>query len=422
MRTTLLCCIAVIAATPAGAVNWPQPGLTAGHIGLNKAETVLGAGNVGSLKQRWSLPIASGIQGAPPLELNGIVYVQGGDGTDYAVGSRSGKVLWSFAGGFSLGLTLGDNRVFTSCNLDANRHAGICALDAATGAVVWKTAVPDCGGGVAPFSSAPNNVPVYDRGMVFFAAGFGGFNSACSGDTVFGVNAATGATVWAVAENLVDKSDGLPFAIDKDRVFYTTGGATAYICSVAEASGSGNVCSAPLSGSFADSATLSVSGGKVFSVYQDNSGNTIFTAFSEATLAVAWSHFATGGTSNYSRFAPTIANGLAYFFAGSNGLGSLYAFSAKTGAAVWTYACDSSTTGCVSSGVSAANGVLYAACGRQTTAQGDLCAFDAKTGAVLRVYGPLHGNSGSTSTPLVANGAEIAACGDSSGDLCKFAP
>ena len=32
------------------------------------------------------------------------------------------------------------------------------------------------------------------------------------------------------------------------------------------------------------------------------------------------------------------------------------------------------------------------------------------------------GNAGTYSTPFVANGAEIGACGQSGGNLCKFVP
>ena len=377
--------------------------------------------NVGSLKRKWAVGIPNGIQGAAPLEVRGMTYAQSTDGTVYAVHSRTGTIAWTYASGYRLGITAGDKAIYTGCQLDSsNRQFGICALDAATGAVKWKTPIPDCGGGQAPFSSAPDNVPVYDNGRVIFGANYGGFNSACSGDAVHAVNATTGALLWAVAENAEDKSDALPFAVDQGTVFYPTGGASITICALNETSGAAKGCSAPLSPSFADSATLSVSGGKILSVYEDNSGNTIFGAFDETTLALVWKQSASGGTSNYSRYAPTVANGLAYFYAGTNGNGSLFAFSLKTGAPVWSYACNGGA--CLDSGVSAANGVLYASCDEGPTPQGDQCAFDAKTGALLRQFGSTDGHDGTESTPLVANGAVIGACDGYGGSLCKFAP
>jgi outer membrane protein assembly factor BamB len=104
-----------------------------------------------------------------------------------------------------------------------------------------------------------------------------------------------------------------------------------------------------------------------------------------------------------------------YFYAPG---GSLDALSLKTGAQAWFYTCKTGSA-CPQSGVSVANGLLFASCGSQNL--GDQCAFDAKTGALLRLYGT-GGGATTNATPLVANGAVIGACGDYGGNLCKFAP
>ncbi len=405
----------------AASFNWPQPGLNAQHTGYNKKETTISAANIGSLTQKWAVPIPNGIQGAAPVELNGVDYAQSTDGTVYAVKATTGAMLWTYAGGLPLGITAGGNRVFTTCKVDGQGHNGMCALNAATGALIWSFTVSNVGGQV-PTSSAPDCVPVFDSGNVFFSEGYGGFNSPVSGDNVYALNAATGQIVWAVSESVTTKSDGTPFAIDKGEVFYQTGGADTFICAVKEADGSGMRCSAGLGGGgFAGYSALSISGGKVLSNNNSVGGDTIFTAFDETTLAVVWQKGVLGGTSDYSLYPPAVANGLAYFYAGTNGSGSLYALSLKTGAQRWSYTCNG-TTGCFNSGVSVANGVLFASCDRYTNPQGDQCAFDAKTGAQLRSYGSTDGHAGTEATPLVANGAVIGACGAYGGNLCKFAP
>ena len=418
--STTACFLSFAGAASAANVNWSQPGLNAAHTGYNRKETIISAGNIGSLAQKWAVPIPNGIQGAAPIEVNGTAYAQSTDGTVYAVKSKTGTLLWTYPG-LSLGIAAGGGFVYTTCKVDANGHNGVCALNAATGALAWSFTISNVGGQV-PTSSAPDNVPVFDHGMVFFSEGYGGFNSPVSGDNVVALNAVTGASIWQVAESATNKSGGLPFAIDKGEVFYQTGGADTYICAVQEANGSAMRCSAGLGGGgSAGLSALSVSGGKVLSLNNAVGGNTVFTAFNEKTLAVDWQQAVSGITSNYSIYPPAVANGLVYFYAGQNGNGSLYALSLKSGTQRWLYVCNG-TTGCLNSSVSVANGVLFASCDRYNVYLGDQCAFDAKTGALLRSYGSTDGHAGTVSTPLVANGAEIGACGPYGGNLCKFAP
>jgi outer membrane protein assembly factor BamB len=415
--STTACFLSFTGAANAATVNWPQPGLNAAHTGYNKKETTISAGNIGSLTQKWAVPIPNGIQGAAPIEMRGVAYAQATDGTVYAVKTKTGKLLWTYEAGQPLGLAVGGALVYTTCKVDANGHNGVCALNAATGALTWSFTISNVNGQV-PTSSGPDNVPVYDHGKVLFGETYGGFNSPVSGDNVVALNAATGAPIWQIAESPDDRSDGLPFAIDKGEVFYQTGGASVFICGVKEADGSAAGCTASLGGG---GASVSVSGGRVLTQNDDGNGNTLFTAFSETSLALAWQLVISGNTSDYSIYPPAVANGLVYFYAGSNGFGSLYALSLKTGAQRWSYTCNG-TTGCLNSGVSVANGVLFASCDAYTSPKGDQCAFDAKTGAQLRSYGSTDGHAGTEATPLVANGAVIGACGAYGGNLCEFVP
>src|SRR5271155_3946160 len=94
--------LAFIAATPAAAVNWPQPGLNAAHTGYNTKETTLGTANIGTLAQKWIVPM--GTISAAPIEMRGIAYVQSGDGNVYAIKVASGKTIWTYPAGTPVGL------------------------------------------------------------------------------------------------------------------------------------------------------------------------------------------------------------------------------------------------------------------------------------------------------------------------------
>jgi outer membrane protein assembly factor BamB len=405
----------------AGTVNWSQPGLNAQHTGYNAKETTISAANIGSLTQKWAVPIPNGIQGAAPIELNGIDYAQATDGTVYAVNATTSAVIWTYAGGHSLGLTGSGKIIYTTCSVDSIGHSGVCALNAATGGLIWSFGDAVVGGQV-PTSSSPDNVPVVDHGMVFFGENYGGFNSPVSGDNLYALNAATGNLVWANAYGAGSENYG-PFAIDKGSVFYAgpyDSNFSGEICAVNETDGLAMRCSPRFGG---PASILSVSGGKVLALNSSQGNNTLFIAFDETSLAVAWQQTVSGGTSGYSYYPPAVAKGVAYFYSGENGYGSLYALSLTTGKQRWSYACNgASGSGCLRSGVSVANGVLFASCDKETIELGDQCAFDAKTGAELRLYGSTDGNPGTYSTPLVANGAVVGACGAYGGNLCQFAP
>src|SRR5271156_4268226 len=92
---TTACLLCFTAATPAAAVNWPQPALNAAHTGYNTKETTLGASNIGSLTQIWSVP-ASGAINTPPLVVRDLAYFESSDGTVYAVRTTTGKTIWTY--------------------------------------------------------------------------------------------------------------------------------------------------------------------------------------------------------------------------------------------------------------------------------------------------------------------------------------
>jgi outer membrane protein assembly factor BamB len=403
-------------------VSWPQPGRNAQHTGYNASETVLGAGNVGTLVQRWTLATSAAIA-APPVLQGKRAYLLSTNGTLYAVNAKTGAVLWTFTAAAngapaSWGIVANADSVFVNCQLDydggtiINGHGGVCALNAATGALLWSYAIYNDGG--TPVDSAPYGAPVLNGStLVLGEADSASF--AHVGYEVF-LNAPTGQVTNLVGNcgdtlaNDCNFVSSAPAAAQQGAIYYNSGitdeqGYIGALCSLGENASSPNWCYDTTDYNLAPA----ISGGKVLFDEVDGSASAIV-ALDEASGAVAWTTkvAATDGTQH---FAPAIANGLAYFSIGSNGFNTLYAVSLKTGKVKWSYA--GGAAGWVSSGVTVANGVVYAVCRSAT----DQCAFDAKTGAVLRAQG---GTGQSPASPLVANGAILSVCGFN--NLCDYSP
>ncbi len=388
------------------------------HTGFNNKETVIGKGNVGSLSQIWDVATGGQILAAP-IEQGGYVYALSNDGNLYAVNAITGKTRWTFPataidGGNGIAATA--KLIYSTCALDSS-HSGVCAIDTKSGAIVWSYAIYD--GASGPVGSSPYNGPVVDGGTVFF--GESDTDSYAHVGYVVALNASTGKQVWGVGNcgdsgfNNCNFVSPAPFAVDKGYIFYDSGAANgpagegAALCKRAESNGSLSWCY------YNNDAYIApvISGGKVlFTTTDFNSSTVTLTALDETTGALDWTYTATG---NY-EFPPAVANGTVFFSNNSNGTGSLYAVSLKTGKSKWSYAAGGAA-GDVGSPVSVANGVVYAVCARQAYGVGAQCAFDAETGAVLST-GSTGGGGGVA--PLIANGAEITSC--NTNDFCRFAP
>ena len=404
----------------ASQVNWPQPGLNAQHTAFNSKESALSATNVGNLKKKWSFPTSGEIV-VPPIQLGGMIYTLSNDGNVYAINAKSGKVGWSYAaypqglGGApsGFGITSGSGSIFTNCQIDTDGgtgHAGVCALSAKTGRVVWTYAIYSDSGDV---DSAPYNGPVFDKGKVFFG----------ESDTIsFGhvgymlaLDAVSGAVVW-LDGNCADPHlndcnfiGAEPAAVDNGMVIYDTGlssGDQSNLCARSESDGSTVWCTDVL---YDVSEAPSISGGKVlFDAKTSDGSSTLLTALNEQTGKIAWQKTVTGLTGPY--LAPAIANDTVYFAAGGeDGHRNIYALSLTNGKKVWTYA-GTGSPGYVTSGVSIANGVVYGQC------QNGPCAFNASNGKVLLSAG----GSGTEAAPIIANGALISVC--NTNDLCLYEP
>jgi outer membrane protein assembly factor BamB len=410
-------------AAAAGTVNSPEPGFNAQHSAYNAYETKLSAANVGSLTLKWTFPTSAEIT-ATPVQLGNRVFALSTDGNLYAIDATTGKKLWSYVVSTNgapsgWGVAASGGMVYTNCQLDYNGglyggHSGVCALKAATGALVWNWAIYNEGPN-APVNSAPYNPPIVDNGMVFMGEADTG--SYFHVGYVQALNATTGAGVWGVGNcgdthfNNCNFVQGAPFAAYKGYLYYNSGAANGgygfpgAFCKVAEATGAIVWCHY-----IADSGVApSFGNGRVyFSVnsFVNDSTNAIV-ALDDSTGAVDWT-YSTGTNDSSPHLAPALANGTAYFTVGSNSFGTLYALSENQGKLLFA-----SPSAYLTSGVTVANGVLFAQC----YASNNLCAFDAKTGATLQTLGT---HPADASQPLVANGVEITVCNYN--NLCEYAP
>jgi outer membrane protein assembly factor BamB len=423
MRFTIIAALCLMScAATAGTVSWPEPGLNAQHTAYNTKETTLSATNAGSLKLKWQFTTNAEIT-APPVQLGKTVFALSTDGNLYAINATTGAQLWSYVvdkngAPASWGAAASGTMVYTNCQLDYDSgigggHGGVCALNAATGALVWSYAIYN-EGPTFPVDSAPYNPPIVDGGLVF--VGESDTASYAHVGYVQALNATTGAGVWTIGNcgdrhfNDCNYVSSAPFAADKGYIYYNSGeanapaGYNAAFCKVAEATGALAWCHYTTDPGIAPS----IARGRVFFSMNDPSGtNNSIVALNESTGLADWT-YSTGTNFSSPNLAPAIANGTAYVTVGSNGFGTLYALSETKGKSLFTPPATPLT-----SGVSIANGVLFAQC--RTTPE--LCGFDAKTGATLQSLGT---GGPSSSTPLVANGAEITVCNYNS--LCKFTP
>ncbi len=406
----------------AATFNWLQPGVNAQHTGYNASERILSKANVGNLTETWDEPTQLAIT-APPVSSGNTVFALSTDGTLYARNATTGALLWTFVADKNgaqdyWGVAVSGSTVYVNCQIDYDNtiyqgHGGLCALNAKTGVEKWSYAIYNDNG--TPVDSAPYSPPVIDGKHVIF--GESDSISFAHVGYMLTLDATTGAVVTSVgncADTLANDCDyvsSAPAAALGGALYYQSGthngppGTQGAVCSRGETSTTAAWCFFHIDYNLA----LTVANGLVLFVEGTSSSSANLIALDWKTGAVVWSIPVASGTGTH--FAPAVANGIAYFSLGFDGFNNLYAVSLKTKKIVWSYV--GSGEG-VSSGVSVANGVVFAECRSNAGTQ---CAFDAATGAVLRMDTP---GGYSPATPLVANGAQIGVCNYN--DLCRFAP
>jgi outer membrane protein assembly factor BamB len=218
--------------------GFSTPSVAAGRIyGLSYQgnDEVIWARDEATGKPVWTTRIAAKSSVWPaegsrssPIVAGGRVYAVGTGGDLACLDAASGKRLWSknytrdFNGqmmsgwGFSESVLVDGDKVIGTPGAD---NAALVALDAANGKVIWKAAIPDCGG--AGYSSV---MPVEANGVRMYVT--------VLGQKVVGVAAKDGKLVWE-GERPCGGTANIPTVIVKDnRVLastgYTDGGTTLY--------------------------------------------------------------------------------------------------------------------------------------------------------------------------------------------------
>ncbi|MGC1300590.1 MAG: PQQ-binding-like beta-propeller repeat protein [Alloacidobacterium sp.] len=138
-------------------------------------ETVLGVGNVGSLKLEWSNSTHS-FATDTPIVANGVVYFGSWDGNVYALNASTGAKLWSYTTGAPVFAALA---VANGVAYIGSSNGIVYALNASTGAKLWSFAT----GNESQLDS-----PAVANGVVYIGS---------LDDNVYALNASTGAKLWS---------------------------------------------------------------------------------------------------------------------------------------------------------------------------------------------------------------------------------
>jgi outer membrane protein assembly factor BamB len=312
--------------------GYVDPPAVTGGIAFVAAASSFAAIDAGSGEPVWQVGSGSAFYGAAvtdDLVITGTAEFESGRSLIVAFAAATGTPVWEHpVAGRPVGFTVGDGLVVSgSANPTGSRIGTLYALDALTGAEVWR--IEDDG---------QFNRPAFVSGRIIVA----------NGGTLRAVDAADGAAVWTVS------LDGfvLSPAVTTDLAFI---GGDEILYAVAIATG--EVVWTFDTGAY--NARAAVAAGRVFVT---GSGAHRLDALDAATGQVLWS-FPTDDELGVA----SVANGVVY--AGS-GLGTVYAVDAATGEARWSLAVPASfaTTSPV-----IAEGLVYlgAGGGGELTAIGD---------------------------------------------------
>ncbi|MBV9719717.1 MAG: PQQ-binding-like beta-propeller repeat protein [Candidatus Eremiobacteraeota bacterium] len=380
-------------------VSWLQPGLNSEHAADNATEKALKPGTISNLKMAWSFATGGTIS-EPVLTDGTLAIANSSDGYLYAIDVRSGTQKWSFQtnaspnNGLTAAAVAGD-LVYTGCNInDNNEQEGLCAVNEATGVLLWSWYY-DCTCKHAAFIATG---PVVSGSTVLF----GYFTGGASGKkTVTALNAATGELLWQTTAGSGSASGGLAnsiAAIDNGNVYV---GTDKGLCSLQLGSGVENWCNGPNDLGIAPA----VANGVVFI----NTLHNGFYALNEATGNKIWQY--TPATGYSGPWNPPAVDGATVYFTTTQTNGTLYALNAADGSPIFASGGSGSGADALSS-PSVANRIVYVTCGA------GICAYDATTGALLVAQGR---NGSANSPPAIAYGRIYNGCGASSGNsVCMY--
>ena len=344
--------------SPTLLVSWPQLQFDAAHSGCNPYEHILSPTTVKNLQVKWSGQKVHTGDYTSPVVVDGVLYTSLDSNLFYypipsvvAVAAGTGAGLWTYDGPqpyfFSSPAVVRGVVYFGSSGNDGDN--GLYALNAKTGALIWKYAT---GNGI-------EGTPAAADGVIYFGS---------SDHYVYALDAATGVLIWKYATG--DSVLSLP-AVAKGVVYVGSDDSNLYAL---------NARTGALlwksTFPYRVESTPAVVNGIVYL------GNDQLYAVDANTGALIWSYPV--GTD-----LPAVAIGVVYFVSGA--YDSVYALNANTGALIWKEQLpDVELTP-----ATVANGVVYVGAG------GNVIALDALTGAMLWQY---VGEPEPFSAPAIANG------------------
>ncbi len=348
--------------------DWAKFHFDLSNTGFNPYENVLSRDTVENLALNWQNTTAS----ASPVVVNGVLYV--GTYSDngsalVALNASTGALLWRYPVAdviFNSAPAVANGVVYVACG---QQQGPLYALNASTGALLWQYTIAGGWG----------SSPAVANGVVYIGSIFG---------TLYALNATTGALLWEDAYGS-DSEFSSP-AVANGIVY--VGDVAATVTYTPWTPLREHSCGSTRPGSVASSPAV-VNGVVFFGSY----GN-YFYALNATTGALLWSNLI-GPVVNST---PAVANGVVYV---GSYTGDVYALDAGTGALLWN-----SARGGVESSPAVANGVVYVG-----SDDYNVYALDPSTGALLWNYTM---SNTVESSPAVVNG--ILYIVDNSGNLDAF--
>jgi len=198
----LLCCYGA-----AFAQDWPMFGQDSANTGSNKSERMISSNNVHRLQAKWAFTTGGDVS-ARAAVVKGVAYFPDWGGNLYALNTSTGQPIWSRQlSSYGLSATPTYSRttpavVNGTLYLGTQEGAWLLAINAATGALLWKTQLESpANDPFAIITASPTVVggTVY-TGVASLEEGLAGFvpNYPCcqARGSVVAVNAATGLIKW----------------------------------------------------------------------------------------------------------------------------------------------------------------------------------------------------------------------------------